>query len=338
CRQRLETPVIYFYSAQPRTVDVAVTFPSGTITEWFPRDTPAARNDRTAPALRWSGVQIVPRGDAAAGALPLEKSGSHYYAARETDSDFVRVAAGAECETEKFLFYRGVGNFDAPLKVTSAETGGAALTLENCGKEELGILFVCEVRPPVADSGPQFVVTFQRIEKLPAGKVQTVKLIGAASSEDSRSDLAAQLRDALTAAGLYRAEAAAMVRTWEDSWLGEPGVRVLYILPRAWTDGILPLQFTPAPRELSRVMVGRAEVLMPAAERALATELQRFRSRDQGERATAIGNIRALGFGRFLEAAVRRFAATHSGDRELSNAGWQVLELASARPPVATHP
>ena len=35
CTQRMETPVIYFYSAQPRTIDVDVRFPSGTITEWF---------------------------------------------------------------------------------------------------------------------------------------------------------------------------------------------------------------------------------------------------------------------------------------------------------------
>src|SRR5947208_14120232 len=35
--QRMETPVIYFYSDQPRTVDVAVRFPQGNVTEWFPQ-------------------------------------------------------------------------------------------------------------------------------------------------------------------------------------------------------------------------------------------------------------------------------------------------------------
>src|SRR3954470_22356911 len=30
CTQRMETPVIYFYSAQPQTVDVDVRFPAGT--------------------------------------------------------------------------------------------------------------------------------------------------------------------------------------------------------------------------------------------------------------------------------------------------------------------
>src|SRR2546429_5550108 len=35
--QRMETPVIYFYTDQPQTVDVSVDFPKGTITEWYPQ-------------------------------------------------------------------------------------------------------------------------------------------------------------------------------------------------------------------------------------------------------------------------------------------------------------
>src|ERR1700722_19544495 len=35
--QRMETPVIYFYSDQEQTVDVSVKFPKGFITEWYPR-------------------------------------------------------------------------------------------------------------------------------------------------------------------------------------------------------------------------------------------------------------------------------------------------------------
>jgi hypothetical protein len=40
CRQRMETPVIYFYSDRERTLDVAVDFPQGTITEWYPSKVP----------------------------------------------------------------------------------------------------------------------------------------------------------------------------------------------------------------------------------------------------------------------------------------------------------
>src|ERR1051325_7265622 len=35
--QRMETPVIYFYTDHERTVDVTVRFPQGLITEWYPQ-------------------------------------------------------------------------------------------------------------------------------------------------------------------------------------------------------------------------------------------------------------------------------------------------------------
>src|SRR5215207_6589775 len=34
---RMETPVIYFYAPRQTTVDVAVQFPRGLVTEWYPR-------------------------------------------------------------------------------------------------------------------------------------------------------------------------------------------------------------------------------------------------------------------------------------------------------------
>src|SRR6266850_7613020 len=35
--QRMETPVIYFYSDRERSVEVTVRFPQGIITEWYPQ-------------------------------------------------------------------------------------------------------------------------------------------------------------------------------------------------------------------------------------------------------------------------------------------------------------
>ena len=158
--QRMETPVIYFYSAQERTVDVTVKFPQGVVTEWFPqaRDIGpswveprpglakldslvdktgvqppfrfASLDTRKAVAesvIRWNEVKIFPAHEHAklARLIPADASGSHYYAARETDADFLRVSGSVNgtntVEHEKFLFYRGVGNFQAPLQVTLHE-------------------------------------------------------------------------------------------------------------------------------------------------------------------------------------------------------------------------
>lgn len=47
-------------------------------------------------------------------------------------------------EYEKFLFYRGLGNFAAPLSTVSNSNGELALT--NTGGEELRSLFLVEVK------------------------------------------------------------------------------------------------------------------------------------------------------------------------------------------------
>src|SRR5207248_8203947 len=113
------------------------------------------------------------------------------------------------------------------------------------------------------------------------------------------------LRKVLVAEGLYEPEAAAMVKTWDDSWFSEEGFRVLYILPRAWTDQTLPLTLTPAPRRAVRVMIGRAELITPAAETGLLAEMVRYAGNDEAGRAQAVENMRKLDLGRFTDAVIR---------------------------------
>src|SRR5262249_34435724 len=64
-----------------------------------------------------------------------------------------------------------------------------------------------------------------------------------------------------------------MVKTWKDSWFEEEGIRVLYVLPKKWTDEILPMSIIPQPHELVRVMVGRAELISPTLEKTVADEM-----------------------------------------------------------------
>ena len=75
--------------------------------------------------------------------------------------------------------------------------------------------------------------------------------------------LANRLETILTREGLYRREAQAMVDTWRDSWF-EEGTRLLYIVPRATVDAMLPLDIRPRPVETARVFVGRLELITPA--------------------------------------------------------------------------
>jgi hypothetical protein len=59
-----------------------------------------------------------------------------------------------------------------------------------------------------------------------------------------------------------------MLETWGDSWF-EEGSRLIYIVPRAYTDSILPLSINPAPTQLARVFVGRIELITPATEKSI---------------------------------------------------------------------
>lgn len=363
--QRMETPVIYFYSPEELTVDVTVKFPQGRITEWFPQardvgpsfvqprpvlseidrladkaglgqvvnvssiDTSKGINESL---IRWTDVRVLPARDEAdlAGKLPADASGSHYYAARATDADLLRVMArgtnGDQAEYEKFLFYRGVGDFAAPLTVTQSADGDSFI-LQNTGKEPLGNLFLYTVR---GDKAKHLYVP-----ELAPGATHTLVLRSAqnlVALSDARADIARQIREALVREGLYEREAAAMVQTWDDSWFSEQGTRVLYTLSRAWTDRTLPLTIEPKPREVVRVMVGRAEAITPAMEWEVLKQVVRYADADEAARARVIDDTRRLGYGRFMEPTTRRLAAKVPG-REFSTLSWELMQAASKPAP-----
>jgi len=58
------------------------------------------------------------------------------------------------------------------------------------------------------------------------------------------------------------------VQTWRDSWF-EEGSRLLYFVPREFIETVLPLSIAPAPVQITRVFVGRLELITPATEAAV---------------------------------------------------------------------
>jgi len=98
---RMETPVLYFYTALPMTLSVQVDFPHGRITELYPRAAAAERH------VTWDPVELEP---GSAAELPVGKGASHYYAARDTDSVPLRVGQ----EREKLIFLPWRGHFLHP--------------------------------------------------------------------------------------------------------------------------------------------------------------------------------------------------------------------------------
>jgi hypothetical protein len=68
---------------------------------------------------------------------------------------------------------------------------------------------------------------------------------------------------ALVSSGLFDDEATAMLDTWQLSYFKSAGARIFYIVPPAWTEFVLPLQVSPTPSEIRRVMIGRLDLVTP---------------------------------------------------------------------------
>lgn len=241
---RMETPVIYFYTPEPQTVSVQVGFPTGFLTEWYPQ----AKRPLPYNVIQWLNFRIDPRSRLSP---PMELWGSdnHYYAARHPNSAQVITEIDGKVEAEQFLFYRGVGSFDLPLRAR-ATAAGIEVQGEQPGAIAGGILF--ERRGERTGFRP-----IQRLQS-PLKLARPVLSKGSEEAASVQSQLEHTIERMLVEQGLFPKEAEAMLRTWKHFWF-EEGLRVLYLVPRQLTDRVLPLSISPAPTELVRVMVGRID-------------------------------------------------------------------------------
>lgn len=280
---RMETPVIYFYTAEEMEVDVKVAFPGGTITEWYPQA--GWTNARFESGINWGKIKLLPN------ETPnylREIADSHYYPARETDSVALQVCNPdkTRIEKEKFLFYRGVGDFGLPLAV---KIDGQNLTLKDSGTDEVKNLIVFENR------GGR--IGFRLIESLAKETI-----VERPATDKDPGEVLRELEKILVAEGLYVKEAKAMIETWKDSWF-EEGLRVFYVLSRRSTDKILPLTIDPQPKEIVRVMIGRAEIITPEMEQDVRKQVGFLRSDSPKTREAALETLKK--YGRFYEPILK---------------------------------
>jgi len=299
-RVRMETPVLYFYADREQVVSVKVGFPQGKITEWYPQ---ARAVDK---GIDWGKIRIMPR---AKPRYPNDNRKSHYYPARETDASPIRVCGGYGNQFEKFLFYRGVGNFSLPLKLTAL--GNDQFRLDNTGKQPIRSLFLVRIK-----GGKIWFSAYDQVK-------QTRQL--QLSAEPSTTEaLSAQLIHALVKGGLYQKEAQAMLKTWRTSWFTEEGTRLLYLVPEELTEKILPLEIKPAPQALVRILVGRLEILTPEQEATIARLVRGLGANAFKTRELATASLIELG--RFAEPALQRVLAT-SRDLEVRTRARKLLGL-----------
>jgi hypothetical protein len=193
-------------------------------------------------------------------------------------------------EQEKFIFYRGIGRFQPRISITS-ESGSLQLNAARAADEPQALFLV-----HVSESGESRLLD---LGSLKAGRpitvaAETIRLLQGGFTGDGLLQTQ-RLTAGLVRAGLKADEAKAMVDTWEHGYLKVPGLRLLYILPKAEVDEVLPLTMTPAPEKLVRAFVGRIEVMLDTEESQLLDRI--LREKDQF-------NLSSLG--RFAEPMLRR--------------------------------
>jgi hypothetical protein len=279
---RLETPVIYFHPSTgtklPLKVDVEVAFRSGWLSEYYPDaevEAPGVKGQmsfgpirsNTVGTLRWKNLQV---GTDANGP---ETTSPDWLAPRAVQAAGV---TSINDESERFLFYRGVGHVVSPLRVSRDVSQGSfdftldfrATPPEKRTPFVVRRLWLVEVR----DDKSCAFRDIAGFESPAGGESRVVAAPDKFDDSDFRvgniTKLRAAMRSALIEDGLFPDEADALLNTWKLSYFESPGLRLFYLLPRAWTDHVLPMRLS-VDADLVRTMVGRIEIVTPEQRRLL---------------------------------------------------------------------
>ena len=278
---RLETPVLYFYPASdgklPKSVDVQVLFRGGWLTEFYPfakAELPGMEDEgfnfgsltpSTLGKLHWKNVQLDTK------QAGPETEEHVWVAPRKVKAVDVSVAGAKKegketVESERYLFYRGVANQQAPLRVATDRATQELAIRANFSD----VLCKTDATVPaawLADIRADGQVAFRTLDPLKVNS-DPEKVVGTVSYKFSAGDFATKnmallkeaMHQALVKDGLYDDEATAMLATWERAYFQSPGLRLFFVVPRCWTDYYLPIQITGEP-EVTRVMMGRVELI-----------------------------------------------------------------------------
>lgn len=301
--QKLETPVIYFYSHKEIEARVTVDFPKGIVTEVYPETSSMfpAIGQVTATANGQASWNVTVHAPQVRLSIPEVAVGNIWEPSRRVSSNFV---SNNNQENEKHIFYRGLGRFDGPVSVHSTHSH---MVIKNNADEVVPAAWVL-----VNDGSSGKTISIGSIKP---GKEVKIPLQNGRFDLSSAMPMDLYVLDAgvkleieLVAAGLFPLEARAMVDTWSRHYFAGYGSRVLYIAPSSYPDTLLPLTITPAPKSQQRVLVGRIETILKAEEQefepiARRLVLGQYTPSQKSVRAKDQQYLKSLG--RFAEPKVR---------------------------------
>jgi len=332
---RLETPVIYFYppkgdaaqSVPP--LDVHVDFHGGVLSQYYPYAEASGWSagfpivDRhisdITSALEWKQVRL------GSSEKPVETDDKVWTTPREVNASVLEVQARVSDnlpQAEHFLFYRGIGHIDSPLRLQDGDgslgvwpQGWWGVMSSPAWLVEIQADGSCAYRDVTKFGGSGSWWRPTSLATIPETFATNDFSVG------NLANLKASMQDTLVKAGLYPEEASAMLRTWELSYFKSPGLRFFYVAPKSWVDKVLPLKITGAPTNITRVMVGRIELISPA-QRATLARLAVGPCPNLAEIKSAARD--AVGKGQFTDEQRKAF---YNGERPLSELGISLPPL-----------
>src|SRR5207248_368945 len=101
-----------------------------------------------------------------------------------------------------------------------------------------------------------------------------------------------------------------------------PGLRLFFLVPRAWTDHYLPLELSQ-PAEINRVMVGRIELVTPRQRKLL----QNIEAQSEQKSKAELEKLNAACYGAWGSrdsAAQNQMQRVYDGSKRLSDVGITV--------------
>lgn len=262
-RMRLETPVVYFYPKENMTgkdFDFQAEFINGVISEVYPKtfDIQKEGPKLESPLSQavWKNITITDSKN-----FPITEN-PVWLEPRKVKAKSIQVGE----ETEKYLFYRGLGENDIPLHVVT-------------NRDSKKIEIFSEEKKSLVDDPKYSIENLWYVNVDFQGKIVYKKLNGFTvdsnlrtkkidfSSEFTKDEknndyqsLFSSMKDALVKEGLFVEEAVAMLKTWEHAYFKQPGSRIFYMVPRVWVDKNLPIKVS-VDSKIERAMIGRIEII-----------------------------------------------------------------------------
>jgi hypothetical protein len=207
-------------------------------------------------SLRWQGVRLHTLVVAPLTNDPV------WLAPREPQSASVYLPESGE--GERYLFYRGVAALPALLQTRHERGAVRLLAPAHLAWLQADSLVVPQVW--LVDVATDQAIAFREHRAITLNRsapsremARLARFTRADHRPQNLAALRASLKAALVRQGLFADEAEAMLNTWKHSYFEKPGLRVFYVVPRAWTDHFLPLTVS-VPARLQRVIVGRIDL------------------------------------------------------------------------------